>query len=236
MVSMLPPTIHVLLIEDDRPLGLQLRRGLLQDGCSVSWATRLAEAGEIFTREAFQVVILDWMLPDGDGVQWLQKLRAAGSRTPVIMLTARGQVEDRVQGLDAGADDYLIKPFALAELLARVRTLLRRSRSADIKELRIGLLRLDLLARKLVDPAHRTVELTPKEYDLLACLAVRSGDAVSRETLAREVWQDDNRFTSLDNVIDVHVANLRKKLKQVTGADPIGTVRGVGFRLQTDKH
>ncbi|MDV7402460.1 response regulator, partial [Arthrospira platensis SPKY1] len=114
------------------------------------------DARSLFEREAFHLVVLDWMLPDGDGLQWLQKIRKRGSRTPVIMLTARGQIDDRVQGLDAGADDYLVKPFALAELLARMRTLLRRSQTANTKELKLGTLRLDLLARKVIDADHGT--------------------------------------------------------------------------------
>ncbi|MCD8483414.1 MAG: response regulator transcription factor [Verrucomicrobia bacterium] len=222
---------HILLIEDDRPLGLQLRRGLLNDGYVVSWVTRLQDATDKLQRESFQFIILDWMLPDGDGVEWLKKIRVLGVGTPVILLTARSQVEDKVRGLDAGADDYLAKPFALAELLARLRTLLRRRQSSDSKELKIGDLTLDLLSRKLIDSQNRTVELTPKEYDFLACLAVHCCEAVSRDTLAREVWQGEGRYTSLDNVIDVHVTNLRRKLKQLIGTDPIITVRGVGFRL-----
>lgn len=232
-LTMAKHALNVLLVEDDAPFGVQLRRGLIHDGYRVDWKTNLTDAERQMQCGDYALIILDWMLPDGEGVHWLKTLRMGGTRIPVILLTARSQIEDKVHGLDAGADDYLAKPFALAELLARMRTLLRRVHNSAQQALRIGSLTLDPTQRKVLDPDGNVVELTPKEFDLLAFLLSRRGDAIGREKLAREVWQADNRFTSMDNLIDVHMANLRRKLKQVNGIDPITTVRGLGFRLQS---
>lgn len=224
-------TVRILLVEDDRSLGQRLRRSLVQVGYSVQLVTSNADAKSALPTEAWSLIILDWMLPDGNGLETLKQLRAMGSRTPVIFLTARGEVEDRVAGLDAGADDYLTKPFAFSELLARIRTLFRRGEVDTQSRIRINPIEIDLVSRKVLFEGF-AIQLTPREYDLLAYLAVRRGDAVSRETLAREVWDAENRFTSLDNVIDVHIANLRKKLRERTSMDLIQTIRGVGFRIQ----
>lgn len=221
----------ILLVEDDRSLGQRLRKGLGQAGYTVHLAVDGQSALEALRTEAFDIVVLDWMLPDIDGLQVLRTLRAEGRRLPVLFLTARGEVDDRVDGLDAGADDYMTKPFALAELCARVRTLLRRGSATRERILEIGKLRIDLMGNR-VEVDGTFLDLTPREYSLLAFLALRQGDVVSRTTLTREVWQAENRFTSLDNVIDVHMANLRKKLRAACGHDPLTTLRGVGFRLE----
>ncbi|MCC5841280.1 MAG: response regulator transcription factor [Opitutales bacterium] len=222
---------RILLVEDDRSLGQRLRKGLGQAGYAVHLAVDGQSALEALRAEAFDIAVLDWMLPDIDGIEVLRTLRAEGRRLPVIFLTARGEVDDRVDGLDAGADDYMTKPFALAELCARVRTLLRRGSATRERILEIGKLRIDLMANR-VEVGGTPLDLTPREYSLLAFLALRQGDAVSRTTLTREVWQAENRFTSLDNVIDVHMANLRKKLRAACGHDPITTLRGVGYRME----
>jgi two-component system copper resistance phosphate regulon response regulator CusR len=219
----------LLLVEDDPSLGRRLRLGLRQEGYEVVLARTGGEALEQDRQEAFALVILDGMLPDLDGLEVLRRLREGGRSIPVLMLTARGETEDRVRGLDAGADDYLVKPFALAELLARIRTLLRRTIGAREKRLAAGALTLDLVARRACW-AGRPLDLTPKEFELASCLLNLGGEIASRQMLVREVWQAEGRFTSLDNVIDVHVANLRRKLREVAGADVVETVRGVGYR------
>jgi two-component system copper resistance phosphate regulon response regulator CusR len=221
---------NLLLVEDDPALGKRLRAGLREEGYRVVLARSGREALEQDRREAFSLIILDWMLPDLDGLAVLRRLREGGRSIPVLMLTARGETEDRVLGLDSGADDYLVKPFALTELLARLRTLLRRTTGTREKKLTDGKLVLDLVARRAFW-AGETLDLTPKEFELAASLLNLDGEIASREMLVREVWQAEGRFTSLDNVIDVHVANLRRKLREVAGSDLIETVRGVGYRL-----
>jgi two-component system copper resistance phosphate regulon response regulator CusR len=221
---------NLLLVEDDPALGKRLRAGLREEGYRVVLARSGREALEQDRREAFSLIILDWMLPDLDGLAVLRRLREGGRSIPVLMLTARGETEDRVLGLDSGADDYLVKPFALTELLARLRTLLRRTTGTREKKLTDGKLVLDLVGRRAFW-AGETLDLTPKEFELAASLLNLDGEIASREMLVREVWQAEGRFTSLDNVIDVHVANLRRKLREVAGSDLIETVRGVGYRL-----
>jgi two-component system copper resistance phosphate regulon response regulator CusR len=179
------------------------------------------------------VVILDWMLPGRDGIEVLKTLRASGSKTPVLLLTARDAVEDRVLGLNAGADDYLVKPFAFAELLARVRALLRRVDSANPLRQQIGDLTLDVQTRRVMR-GSREIALTPREFDLLAFLAQHHNETVTRQMIAREVWREPNRATPLDNVIDVHLAHLRRKLDEGEEVKLIQTVRGVGFVLRAE--
>jgi two-component system copper resistance phosphate regulon response regulator CusR len=221
----------LLVIEDDLKLGRHLRAALQAEGYEVSLVASGGDALAIVAKEAFDLLIVDWMLPDTDGPALVKIVRQTMPRVPVIMLTARDAIEDRVDGLDAGADDYVTKPFALAELLARIRTLLRRSRGAVAHLERIRGLEIDLLARRS-RYLDRDLELTPREFDLLAFLVNAQGEIVSRTTLQRDVWQQENRFTSLDNVIDVHLANLRRKLREAIGKDIIETVRGVGYRLK----
>jgi DNA-binding response OmpR family regulator len=220
-----------LLIEDDPSLGVQLRKSLEQEGYDVFLArtgdTGLTQA----RREAFALVILDWMLPDIQGIDVLRCLRKDAVRVPVLFLTVKGEIEDRVSGLNAGADDYLVKPFAYSEFLARIHTLLRRCRTTASNTLAIGDLHLNLVTRE-VSYAGRFIELTPREFELLAFLMDRRGETVSREVLVQNVWRQSGRFTSLDNVIDVHMANLRKKLRLAMGQDVVATVRGIGYCLQ----
>ena len=225
------PLKKLLLIEDDSSLGMRLRKGLQQEGYE-TWLARTGEEGLLQARQdAFDLLILDWMLPDLQGIDVLQLLRAESRRIPVLFLTARDEVEDRVLGLDSGADDYLTKPFAFSELLARIRTLLRRVATSNEKAFQIGRLNIDLITRK-ASCGGELVDLTPREFDVLAVLTNRRGDIVSREALARDVWRQAGRLTSLDNVLDVHLTHLRKKLREATGDDPIETVRGVGFMLR----
>ena len=164
----------------------------------------------------------------------LRTLREQGYETPVLVLTARDTLEDRVTGLDSGADDYLVKPFAFAEVVARMRALLRRGRASGAARLGIADLEMDLVARK-VTRAGRKVELTLREFELLEYLLRYEGQVVSRGTLARDVWKETARTTSLDNVIDVHIARLRRKVDADSPVKLIQTVRGVGFTLREDE-
>ena len=223
--------MRMLVVEDDPKLGDALQRGLAGEG----WTADLARTGEdAFFRlssETFDVVVLDWMLPGRDGVTILRTLRERGAQMPVLVLTARDSVEDRVAGLDAGADDYLVKPFAFAELVARIRALLRRGRTDQVLRLTCADLDVDLVTRRAVR-GGRVLDLTPRELDILEYLLRHQGHVVSRDMLARDVWKEPDRATPLDNVIDVHMARLRRK---VDGMEParvlLHTVRGVGFVL-----
>lgn len=221
----------ILIVEDDNRLCASLHKSLRSANYRPTEVRTLGEAWEALQRESYGLVLLDWVLPDGEGPQLLKRMRKKGLRVPVLLLTARDEVDDRVAGLDAGADDYLTKPFALAELLARIRTLLRRKVEVNRHLLQWGNLCLDVLNRR-VSVNDEELILTPREFDLLSYLGRHGGEIVSRETLVREVWQAEGRFTSLDNVIDVHMANLRKKIRSICGSDPITTLRGVGYRME----
>jgi len=181
--------------------------------------------------ETFDLVVLDLMLPGRSGLEILQALRQRHLQTPVLILTARDGVDDRVRGLDLGADDYLVKPFAFPELLARVRALLRRGRPSEVLRLKAADLELDLVSRHAVR-GDRSLDLTAREFELLEYLLRHHGHLVSREMLAREVWREPRRATPLDNVIDVQIARLRKKVDLDGSARLIHTVRGVGFVLR----
>jgi DNA-binding response OmpR family regulator len=225
--------MRLLIVEDDEKTARALAAGLEQSGFSTATA-HTGEAGySRLNAESFDLVVLDWMLPGRDGIEILKALRARGTRTPVLLLTARDAVEDRVLGLESGADDYLVKPFALAELVARIRSLLRRAATAEPLRKTVADVVLDLEARR-VTRADKPVELTPREFDLLAYLLRQPGQVVTREMLARDVWREANRITPIDNVIDVHVAHLRKKLDEGHLVKLIHTVRGLGFVLREE--
>jgi two-component system, OmpR family, copper resistance phosphate regulon response regulator CusR len=219
---------RLLVIEDEPKLLRALVRGLAAEGYDVVAAADGDQALARFAdAQPLDALVLDWMLPGRDGVEVLKHLRRDGHATPVLMLTARDAVADRVHGLDAGADDYLVKPFEFSELLARVRSLLRRGQGGRETVLALGDLSVDLLDRR-VTRAGRAVELRPREYEVLVYLLRRKGEVVSREMLGRDVWADPNH--PLTNVIDVTVANLRKALDRA-GPPLIHTVRGSGFVL-----
>src|SRR5215470_7025261 len=181
--------------------------------------------------EAFDLVLLDLMLPGRSGLEILQTLRQRHVHTPVLIMTARDGVDDRVLGLDLGAGDYLVKPFAMPELLARVRALLRRGRPSDVFRLKAGDLELDLVARR-ASRGERLLDLTAREFELLEYLLRHQGHLVSREMMARDVWKEPRRATPLDNVIDVQMTRLRRKVDTEGAARLIHTVRGVGFILK----
>jgi two-component system copper resistance phosphate regulon response regulator CusR len=225
--------MRLLVIEDDEKTACALESGLAQEGFTVTTA-RTGEDGFFrLNAEAFDLLVLDWMLPGRSGIEILKTLRARGQRMPVLLLTARDTVDDRVLGLESGADDYLVKPFAFAELVARLRTLLRRSGPLEPLKKSFADLTVDLEARR-VSRAGKAVELTPREFDLLAYLLRQPDQVVTREMLARDVWQETNRITPLDNVIDVHVAHLRRKIDNDQPVRLIHTVRGVGFVLREE--
>lgn len=220
--------LRILVVEDEPKVALALRDGLQGEGLDVTLAATGEEGFFLATSQPFDVLVLDRVLPGRDGLEILRVLRSKGMLTPVLMLTGRASVEDRVAGLDAGADDYLVKPFALPELLARVRALSRRSRGDQLLRLTVADLVMDIPDRRAVR-GDRPLELTSREFDLLAYLVRNKGGIVSREMLARDVWQEPMRGTSLDNVIDVHIARLRKKIDPEGSAPLIHTIRGVGF-------
>ena len=223
--------MRILVVEDEHKVADALREGLEDERYDVV-VERTGE-GAFFrvNTETFDVVLLDLTLPGRDGLEILRALRQRRMETPVLVLTARDSLEDRVTGLDAGADDYLVKPFAFGELLARIRALVRRGRVADAPRLTVGDLEMDLVTRKVLR-GGRPVDLTVREFELLEFLMRYQSQVVSRETLARDVWKETARTTPLDNVIDVHIARLRRKVDLEHGVKLIHTVRGVGFMLR----
>ena len=222
--------LRILVVEDEVKVARALREGLGAAGYEVVLCLD-GPAGRVCARqEDFDGAVLDLMLPGCGGLEVLAALRARRPATRVLLLTARDAIEERVAGLDAGADDYLVKPFAFAELLARLRALLRRDRR-EPRRLAVGDLELDPGTRT-VARAGQPIALTAREYDLLEYLVRNQGQLVSREMLTREVWRETARATSLDNVIDVHIARLRKKVDHEHAQRLIQTVRGIGFLLR----
>jgi len=223
--------VRILVVEDERKIAGILASALEGEHYEVAVAPTGEDGFYRANAEAFDLVILDLMLPGRSGLEILQTLRQRRVETPVLILTARDGVDDRVLGLDLGADDYLVKPFALPELLARVRALLRRGRPSEVFRLKAADLELDLVARR-ANRSDRLLDLTAREFELLEYLLRHQGHLVSREMLAREVWREPRRATPLDNVIDVQIARLRKKVDTEGAARLIHTVRGVGFILR----
>ena len=222
--------MRVLVVEDEQKVANALREGL--EGERYEVAVERTGEGAFFrlNTEEFDTILLDLGMPGRGGLEILRAVRERGVKTPVLVLTARDSVEDRVAGLDSGADDYLVKPFAFAELLARVRALARRGRATEDTRLALGGLEVDLITRK-VTREGRALQLTVREFELLEYLLRHQGQAVSRESLARDVWAGTSRSTPLDNVIDVHIARLRRKVDADFAVKLIHTVRGVGFML-----
>ena len=222
--------MRILVVEDELKVANALREGLLGERYDVVVERTGESAFFRVTTEQFDAILLDLSLPGRDGLEILKAMRDRGIKTPVLVLTARDTLQDRVLGLDTGADDYMIKPFAFAELVARIRALVRRGRAAELPRLTAADLELDLITRKVLRGGH-TVELTAREFELLEYLLRHRGQVVSRESLARDVWRETARTTPLDNVIDVHIARLRRKIDADHGTKLIHTVRGVGFML-----
>jgi DNA-binding response OmpR family regulator len=221
--------VRLLVVEEEPKVAAALRDLLVSEQYDVAVAGTGGEGFSRASRERFDAIVLDIMLPERDGLDVLTSLRERGDTTPVLILTARDTVDDRVLGLDSGADDYLVKPFAFTELLARVRALLRRGRVGEPR-VRLAGLDIDLRTRE-VTRDEVPLDLTAREFELLEYLVRHQGQAVSRDMLARDVWREAHRAT-LDNVIDVHIARLRKKVDAEFPTKLIHTVRGVGFMFR----
>lgn len=220
--------MKILLVEDDKKLSRFLARLLTEEGYTVDSCARGQDALTQAQAGVYDLLVLDWMLPDLDGLAVCRELRRAGGTLPILMLTARGETRERVLGLDAGADDYLIKPFEVEELLARVRALLRRA--SGHSSLRLGELEIDRLNRRVV-ARGAPVDLTAREYALLLHLAHKADRVVPRSELLAQVWE--THFDPGSNLVEVHVSRLRDKLGEL--AWQVETVRGVGYRLRSER-
>jgi two-component system, OmpR family, copper resistance phosphate regulon response regulator CusR len=221
--------MRLLLVEDDRKSVAYLRKGLAEAGFAVEFAFRGDDGLHLARTGDYDLIVLDVMLPGRDGWSVITELRESGRQTPVLFLTAMDAVHDRVRGLELGADDYLIKPFAFSEFLARVRSVLRRGTGRQKEILRVADLEVDTL-RFTASRSGRKLDLTPKEFSLLALLTRRAGDVLSRTLIAEQVW--DINFDSDSNVVDVHVRRLRAKVDDPFPGKLIHTVRGVGYVLE----
>jgi two-component system, OmpR family, copper resistance phosphate regulon response regulator CusR len=226
--------MRILIVEDELKVATALQEGLEGEGFDAIVAHTGEDAFFRLSTEVFDVILLDLMLPGRDGLQILKAFRGRGVQTPVLVITARDTLDDRLVGLDSGADDYLVKPFAFAEVVARVRALTRRGRAAESVRLAIADLEIDLVKRK-VTRGGQAVELTVREFELLEYLLRHQGHIVSREALARDVWQEPGRSMTLDNVVDVHMTRLRRKVDLDQAPKLIHTVRGVGFTVRQDE-
>jgi DNA-binding response OmpR family regulator len=221
--------MKILVVEDDRKVAGFIEQGLREEGYAVDVAPDGDEATMLAHVYEYDMIVLDVMLPKKTGLQVAAELRREGRSTPILMLTARDATEDLVRGLDAGADDYLAKPFKFDELLARIRALVRRGGASRTELLNYGPVELDRLKHKArVSGKH--LDLTPKEFQLLEHFLLRPEEVIRRTDLLEKVW--DLHFDPESNVVDVHVGNLRRKLREAAGLELLQTVRGVGFRLQ----
>ncbi len=221
--------MKLLIVEDEPKTGAYLRKGFAENGFVVDVVENGGEGSALASSGSYDMVILDIMLPQCDGWTILTRMRQQGSKTPVLFLTARDSVADRVKGLDLGADDYLVKPFAFSELLARVRCVLRRGHGPIVETLQVADLEIDFPRHK-VGRAGQRIELTPKEFNLLSLLARHAGEVMSRTLIAEQVW--DMNFDSDTNVVDVAVRRLRSKVDDPFETKLIRSVRGIGYVLE----
>lgn len=221
--------MNILIIEDEAKTGAYLRKGLIENGFVVDLADNGADGLELATQRNHDLVILDIVLPLYDGWTILTRMRSNRLQTPVLILTARDSVPDRVKGLDLGADDYLVKPFAFSELLARIRSLLRRGQELHDDVLRVADLELDFM-RLRVTRAGRNIHLSPKEFSLLSLLVQHAGEVQSRTLIAERVW--NMNFDSATNMVDVAIRRLRTKVDETYDKKLIHTVRGIGYVLE----
>jgi two-component system copper resistance phosphate regulon response regulator CusR len=221
--------MRILVVEDEAKIAAFLRKGLAENGFVVDVARQGDDGLHLARTAAYDLLILDVMLPNLDGWAILTALRQEGKQTPVLFLTARDSVHDRVKGLELGADDYLVKPFAFSELLARVRSILRRGPARQPETVRVADLEVDVV-RLRASRAGQRLDLTPKEFALLSLLTRRAGEVLSRTLIAEQVW--DMNFDSDTNVVDVHIRHLRSKVDDPFERKLIHTVRGVGYVLE----
>jgi two-component system, OmpR family, copper resistance phosphate regulon response regulator CusR len=225
--------LRILVVEDEVKVANALKQGFEDQEYEAVVANTGEDAFFRINTEPFNVILLDIMLPGRNGLQILTGLRRQGIQTPVILLTAHDAVEARVAGLNAGADDYVVKPFAFDELSARVRALVRRGGPLNGPHLKFADLDMDIMTRK-VTRGGQVIDLTAREFELLACLMRHQDEVVMRDTLAQELWKDSVRGTPLNNVIDVHIARLRRKVDVGYRRKLIHTVRGIGYGLRED--
>ncbi len=225
--------MHILVIEDEYKVANALKEGLEYEGYQVDVTDTGEEGFYILNSQEVDLLLLDLSLSGRDGIEILKTIRRTGMILPVFILTARDAVEDRVIGLNSGADDYLIKPFAFPELLARIRVLLRRGKNENLLRLKLADLEMDFITHK-IKRSDQLIALTAREFELLEYLLRRHGQIVSREMLARDVWQETNRATPIDNLIDVHIARLRRKIDEPFERKLLHTLRGVGFILSEE--
>ena len=222
--------MRVLVVEDERRLASIIKRGLIEEGYAVDTVYDGEEAQYMGETTSYDIIILDIMLPKKDGISVCKELRAKKINTPILMLTARDSVEDRVKGLDSGADDYMIKPFAFSELLARIRALLRRETTSKTPKMQVGELILDTLTREAWR-GDRKIELTTKEYAILEYFMSHPNMVITRTMLEENAW--DYEYDSMSNIIDVYIRRLRRKIDGDVDDSQIQTVRGAGYRLKT---
>jgi len=223
--------VRILVVEDERRIAAFVKRGLEEERYAVDVAYDGEEALDWAAAVDYDLIVLDVLLPKKDGIQVCRELRDRGNRAPILMLTARDGVEDRVRGLDSGADDYLVKPFAFQELLARVRALLRRSGETKTTRLQVGDLVLDTVTHRATR-AGRMIELTAREYALLEFLMRHPRQVLSRTQIAEHVWDYD--FFSTSNVVDVYIRYLRRKIDRDFDVKLIQTVRGAGYKIEAE--
>ena len=222
--------MRILVVEDERKVGAFIKKGLEEDNYDVELAYD-GERGEEFAgKRSFDLIILDILMPKKDGLTLLKELRAKNDHTPVLVITAKGSVDDKVKGLDSGADDYLVKPFAIAELLARVRSLLRRGGPEKLTTLSVADLTLDLVSHKAIR-GRTTIELTAKEYTLLEYFMRNTNKVLSRTIISEHIW--NYNFDTGTNIIDVYINHLRNKIDGESGKKLIHTVRGVGYMMKS---
>lgn len=226
--------MRILLVEDESRLAAVIQEGLEAEQMEVLWSETGEEGFFLAKTEQLDLILLDLMLPGRNGLEILAALRDDAINLPVIIITARDAVDDRVRGLDAGADDYLVKPFALSELVARIRAVSRRGRVEQAPLLHYDELELDRI-RQTATRANQVLSLTALEYRLLDYFVLHADETVSREMLARDVWDGAQRATPLDNVIDVHIARLRAKMDTPFDYPLLHTIRGLGFRISREK-
>jgi DNA-binding response OmpR family regulator len=222
--------MRVLVVEDERRLASIIKRGLIEEGYAVDAVYDGEEAQYMAETTTYDIIVLDIMLPKKDGIAVCKDLRARKINTPILMLTARDSVEDRVKGLDSGADDYVIKPFAFSELLARIRALLRRESLSKTPKIQVGELLLDTLTREAWR-GERKIDLTTKEYSILEYFMSHPNIVITRTMLEENAW--DYEYDSMSNIIDVYIRRLRRKIDGEAEDSLIQTVRGAGYRLKT---